>query len=135
MRQVNRVMNLVLADYLKLTGILLLVIFLGSCGGSNSESVANSDGTPLTAAAILTWLPPTTYVDGSTLANLAKYKIYYGTSPDSLTNVILINNPGLTSYVIDGLPGKVTYYFAVTAIDSVGLESSLSNIASKYIEG
>jgi hypothetical protein len=39
--------------------------------------------------------------------------------------VILIDNPGLTTFVIDDLePG--TYYLAATAFNASGVESSLS---------
>ena len=35
-----------------------------------------------TGSATLSWLPPTTNIDGSPLTNLAGYKIYWGTSAD-----------------------------------------------------
>ena len=68
-------------------------------------------------------------------ADLAGYKIYYGTASDALDNVISISNPGLSAFVIKNLPGNTTYYFAITAVNSKAIESSLSSIVSKDIPG
>lgn len=84
-------------------------------------------------SATLTWLPPTQNEDGTPIVGLAGYRIQYGTSPGALTQMIQAANPGLTSYVVGDLaPG--TYYFAVKAYTSAGLESALSNVASKTIQ-
>ncbi len=85
-----------------------------------------------TGSADVSWAPPTTNTDGSTLTNLAGYTIYYGTSPGSLTQKVEITNVGLTDYLISGLSSG-TWYFAVTAYTSSGSQSSLSNVASKTI--
>jgi hypothetical protein len=83
-------------------------------------------------SATLTWLPPTEKTDGSPLTDLAGYKIYWGQSQDDLSNSVTIENPGVTAYVLDGLL-PATWYFAATAVDSEGMESSFSNVASKTI--
>ena len=80
----------------------------------------------------VSWTPPTTNTDGSTLTNLAGYNIYYGTSPNALNQQVQVTNVGVTNYVINGLTTG-TWYFAVTAYTSTGTESSLSNVASKTI--
>ena len=80
----------------------------------------------------VSWTPPTTNTDGSTLTNLAGYNIYYGTSPNALNQQVQVSNVGVTNYVISGLTSG-TWYFAVTAYTSTGTESSLSNVASKTI--
>lgn len=80
----------------------------------------------------VSWTPPTTNTDGSTLTNLAGYNIYYGTSPNALSQQVQVSNVGVTNYVISGLTTG-TWYFAVTAYTSTGTESALSNIASKTI--
>ncbi len=85
-----------------------------------------------TGSADISWTPPTTNTDGSTLTNLAGYTIYYGTSPGSLTQTVQLTNIGLTNYVVSGLASG-TWYFAVTAYTSSGSRSSLSNMASKTI--
>jgi hypothetical protein len=83
-------------------------------------------------AATLSWTPPTANADGSVLRNLAGYRIIYGTSASSLNRTIELNNPGLSSYVIEGL-SPATYYFAVSAYSSTGAESTRSNVASKTV--
>jgi len=106
----------------------------------NTNNVSNSNllsvsttAVNTTGAATLNWTPPTENTDDTTLTNLTGYKIHYGLSPSSLTNTITINNAGISSYVIDNLSSSRTYYFSVTAINSFNVESSYSNIASKYI--
>jgi hypothetical protein len=58
--------------------------------------------------------------------------VYWGTSQNNLSNVVTLNNPGLSSYVVDQLT-PATWYFALTALNSAGSESSQSNIASKQV--
>jgi hypothetical protein len=87
---------------------------------------------PQARAATLEWTVPTTATDGSTLANLAGYRIYYGKSVLSLTTVIEIRNPSVSTYVIEDLtPG--TYYFAVTAFTTHNHESERSNAGRKEV--
>ena len=44
-------------------------------------------------------MPPSENADGSVLTDLAGYRIYYGRNPDNLTQVVVLDNPGLTRYV------------------------------------
>jgi hypothetical protein len=74
----------------------------------------------------LDWHPPTENTDGTALTNLKGYKLHYGTKSKTYTDSIVINNPGVLSYVVDDLP-KGTYYFAMTAFNSAGAESDFSN--------
>jgi hypothetical protein len=103
--------------------------------GSASASLATFSiqvvGTA-TGSATLTWNPPTQNTDGSPLTNLAGYKVHWGTSQGNYTNSATINNPGLSSYVVDQLT-PATWYFALTAVNAAGAESSFSNIASKTV--
>jgi hypothetical protein len=86
-----------------------------------------------TGAATLSWTAPTQNTDGTTLTNLAGYRILYGLSASSLNQTVEVANPGLTTYVIENLsPG--TYYFAVRAYSSAGGESVNSNVASKVVQ-
>jgi hypothetical protein len=80
----------------------------------------------------LSWLPPTTNTNGTALTNLAGYKIYYGTSPSSLTQSVQITNPGMADYVIDNL-SPATWYFSLVSYNSADVESPLSAIVSKTI--
>jgi hypothetical protein len=89
-------------------------------------------GPAKTASATLTWAPPTINTDGSVLTNLASYKLYYGTNSANLINVATIANPTVTTSVIDKLTDG-TWYFAVTAVNSSGIESAYSNVQSKTV--
>jgi hypothetical protein len=84
----------------------------------------------------LSWDAPTTYRDGTPLdpvTDVAKYRIYYGTSSRTYTQVVDVVNPGTTTitHTLNLVPG--TYFFAVTDIDISGQESDYSNEASRTI--
>jgi len=91
------------------------------------------DPVPTTSNATLNWMPPTENTDGSALTDLVEYKIYYGTSPDAMTNEIANISIGLSTYVIENLQTNTTYFFSMTAVNSMGIESSFSNTLSAYI--
>ena len=82
-------------------------------------------------SATLTWTAPTQKDDGSALT-LAAYKIYFGASPTNLPSQITIEDPAMTTYMVDNLEPN-TYYFAVAAVSDDGLESELSNVASTVV--
>lgn len=75
----------------------------------------------IAADAILSW-------DANTESNLAGYKVYYGTSSGNYGAPADVGNQ--TSFTVTGLTGP-TYYFAVTAYDTSGVESGYSNEVSK----
>jgi len=83
------------------------------------------------ADASLSWTPPVTDANGSSLTDLGGYIVYYGTRPGSYTQGIDVGNT--TAYKIANLIPGTTYYFAVTAYDISGNESYYSNETSKYI--
>lgn len=80
----------------------------------------------------LSWTPPAENTDGSPLTNLGGYRIYFGKSQTTLDQVIAIDSPGITTYVIDNLSPS-TYYFAMSSINTHGIESELSQTLSKTI--
>ncbi len=83
-------------------------------------------------SAALAWDPPTQNTDGSALTNLKGYKIHYGTQSGQYDATVTVNNAGVTSYVIENLaPG--TYFFAISAITTSGVESEMSAEADKTI--
>lgn len=83
-------------------------------------------------SATLSWTPPTQNTDGSALTDLAGYRIYWGTSSGNYDNSVTINNPGVTTYLVENLaPG--TYEFVSTALNSGGVESDYSNPATKTV--
>jgi hypothetical protein len=102
----------------------------GSSSGGGGSSSGGSSGTT-TGSASLSWTAPTTNSDGSPLADLSGYHIHYGSSADLLTSQIDVDS-STTSYMVNNLIAG-TWYFAVTAVNSIGLESDLSNTASKTI--
>jgi hypothetical protein len=63
--------------------------------------------------------------NASTDPTVVGYNLYYGTSPDSLTNVVSVGD--VTSAAISGLTEGVTYYFAANAYNAADQESPLSN--------
>ena len=87
---------------------------------------------PGNGTATLSWTPPTVREDGTPLNNLAGFKIYYGQDPNQLGEPpIVLDNAGLTTYMVDSLQEQTTWYFAVSAFDADGRESARSDTASK----
>lgn len=86
-----------------------------------------------TGSATLSWIPPTQNTDGSVLGNLAGYHIYYGTSPDNLDETANVTNAGLTRYVLSGLATQ-TWYFAMTAYNSAGVESGRTAVETLTVQ-
>ena len=82
--------------------------------------------------AALSWMAPTENSDGSPLTDLAGFVVLYGLSPTELTETIAIDNPSVTSYVVENLTSG-TWYFAVQASNSNGARGELSSVASKTI--
>ena len=112
-------------------------ITITASDGTNRTSLrafsiaVNAQGSS-TGSASLSWTPPTRTTSGSSLTNLAGYRIYYGTSPSSLSRTVQLSNAGLTRYVLNDL-SPATYYFSIRAYTSGGSESSGSNVVSKVV--
>ncbi|HLH54281.1 MAG TPA: fibronectin type III domain-containing protein [Verrucomicrobiae bacterium] len=62
--------------------------------------------------------------DASTDPSVVGYRLYEGTASQSYTNMVDVGDA--TTVTIPGLIPGTTYYFAVTAYDSSGLESPFS---------
>jgi hypothetical protein len=100
----------------------------GSLGPFSISVVAAATG-----SATLSWTAPTRNTDGSALTDLAGYWIYWGTTPGSRPNSVRIDNPGVTTYVIENLaPGD--YEFVATSFNDGGVQSRLSDTASLVIQ-
>jgi hypothetical protein len=82
--------------------------------------------------ATLSWDPPTDNADGSYPADLAGYRIYYGKSASRLDRTVVIDNPGLTRYMVENL-SPARWHFAMTSITTGGVESRRSRIVSKRV--
>jgi hypothetical protein len=84
--------------------------------------------------ATLSWTAPTMNTDNTPLTDLAGYRIYYGTDQAALYQEIPIDIPvSQLTHQITNLDSG-TYFFSVTARNSVGVESELSNVVSKTIQ-
>lgn len=93
--------------------LLIVGILFISLLGITSNSQAGQ--------ATLTW-------DANTEADLAGYKVYYGTSPSNYNTSVNVGN--VTTYS-QTLNDGATYYFAVSAYDTSNNESGYSNEVSK----
>jgi hypothetical protein len=87
---------------------------------------------PVAGTATVLWMPPTQNQDGTPLTNLAGFHIYYGNDPSTLAQMTVVTNPTLSSYQLANLAAG-TWYFAVAAYTSDGVESALSDVVSKTI--
>jgi hypothetical protein len=97
-------------------------------GRSQSDTIIINRESGGTGSVTLSWLPPTERTDGTPLDNLAGYKISFGRMSKVYDYTVTIDNPGLATYVVENLkPGS--WYFAITAYDTEGLESEFSNEA------
>ena len=104
---------------------MIIAIFAG-CG---SVEVIGPP-TTATGSVSLAWDVPTTYNDGTPATGMVGFKIYYGTSSRMYTHIIDVKN--MSSHTINSL-FHGTYYFAITAYDSSGIESDYSTELSKTI--
>ena len=128
-----------LATLIRVPAILAACALLGACtsGGSISPPTAgsNTPGTGVSqgsGSATLSWEAPTTNVDGTALVDLAGYYIDYGSDAQNPSDRITVATVGIQTYVIDNLaPG--TYYFAVTAYTTNGVEGVPSATVSKTV--
>jgi hypothetical protein len=82
--------------------------------------------------ATVSWVPPSTYTDGSTGLVLGGYRIQYGLNSADLSEGVYLQEPAATSWVSPTLTAG-QWFFAVRAFTPQGLESPLSNVASKTL--
>ncbi len=113
-------------------------------GAYSNITVSVSDGTANAAlaafsitvsdvgngSATLSWTPPTQNSDGSTLTNLAGFQVRYGRTAGDLNQTVSLDNPSINRYVVENL-STGTWYFAVVAVNSAGVASSLSYTRNK----
>jgi hypothetical protein len=81
---------------------------------------------------LLSWQPPVEREDGTPLTELAGFRVEFGMNPEALDSEVTLDNPGLTSYLVEGLT-EGTWYFVVRALDTEGRISAPSGMASKTI--
>jgi hypothetical protein len=113
-------------------GITISVVAGTTKAALPAFSIVVTDGNPQSNVT-LSWQAPTENADGSTLVDLKGYKVHYGSASKTYSDTIQVANAGLTTYVVQNLAtGK--YYFAVTAYNSAGQESSLSPEVSTQVD-
>ncbi|NNC77143.1 MAG: fibronectin type III domain-containing protein, partial [Woeseiaceae bacterium] len=67
-----------------------------------------------------------------TLTDLDGYRLYWGTTPGTYPNTVTIDNPSVTTYLVENLaPG--TYQFVATSFNTAGVESDYSSPATKIV--
>jgi len=115
-------------------GVYTGITIVASDGRNSAALPAFEVSVTQTASGMVTlsWMPPTRNNDGSPLKDLAGYRIYLGRNPDSLSRVIVLNNPGLTRHVVDNL-SPATWHFAMTSFNRKGQESKRSATVSKQV--
>ncbi|MEO0971999.1 MAG: putative Ig domain-containing protein [Pseudomonadota bacterium] len=128
------------ANFSSTTGTLSGTPLEADVGTYSNIVISVSDGTDTAALAAFTlevtsagelsvtldWNPPTENTDDSGLTDLTSYRIYVGVEPGNYTDQVEVDNPGLSSFVVERMDAG-TYYFAITAVNSLGIESDFSN--------
>lgn len=82
----------------------------------------------------ISWNAPTLYADGTTIGpgEIGGFRVYQGTSLNNLSVVVDVNNPNTLSFQFTSLVSG-SYFFAITAYNSAGVESSLSGTVNVNI--
>lgn len=101
--------------YTRLSVAILLLVSLLNSGEAKGQIVPNSYN------ASLAW---DAHIDSTVTA----YRVYYGTVSENYTTSINVENQ--TTVTIPNLESGIVYFFAITAINSSGLESGISNQVS-----
>ena len=114
-----------------LFGLVIVVaagVALGGCtGGGGGESTPPAAQAPAaTASLTFQW-------DPVAVSDLAGYKIYRSTTAGTYGSPIATLSASTTTYQMTNLTKGVTYFFAVSAYDANGNESSFSNEQSRTI--
>ncbi len=79
------------------------------------------------------WLPPTMNVDGTPLIDLQGHKLYYWDVNPYVSTAIVIDGPGLSSYVVEGFPTGL-WMLAMVAYNIDGFESAKSEVLPVFIQ-
>jgi len=122
---------------IRLSALVALSLYFVACGGPGTMPVESPTATPNQVpvgfgTASLSWTAVTTDTSGTPLTDVAGYKIFYGSSPDELNTSIPVADPSATSYLVANLTSG-TWYFAVAAYTTGGVDGMRSNVATKTI--
>jgi len=111
---------------------ILLALTAVACSQVNPGAPGAATSQSATGSATLNWSPVTQNTDGTILTDLAGYTVYYGASPDALNTAVVLSDPSQTTYIVAPLTAG-TWYFAVSAYTTKGIQGELSNVAAKTI--
>ena len=114
----------------------------GTKGASGSQTLSTIKATTSyaltcswsTGSAVVRWTAPTANTNGSTLTNLAGYRVYYGTSSSSFPQSVTVNDVTALNATVSPLAAG-TWYFKVRTLNANQVESTDSNVASKSVAG
>ena len=95
-------------------------------GITRSVNVTLTLNVVATSSATLTW-------NTNSESDLAGYKVYRATASGAYGSPIATLQGNVLNYVATGLQSRTTYFFVVTAYDTTGNESAVSNEVSKSI--
>ncbi len=104
------------------TGLLVCIGFLALLHNPGQARGVIASGQ---YGAALIWNP-------SSSPGVVGYRFYYGTASGNYTSSVVLGN--VTTNAVSSLTSGVTYFFAVTAYDTNGLESGFSN-ESSFVPG
>jgi hypothetical protein len=110
---------------LRLCAGLAIAVTLSGCGIGRSGVLD------------LSWTAPTQNTDGSPVADITSYRVYYGTTPSPCpggTYITVSNPPGgagqkVTTRLTKLAVGEL-YYVSIAAVTSSGVQSTCSTAAS-----
>lgn len=97
-----------------------------SASSSSSSSAQSTSANGVT----LNWKAPARNTDGSMANDIKGYVVHYGTDSANLDQRLVINSHTQLSAAIPGLVRGKTYYLAVASINSLDVESELSDIVA-----
>lgn len=115
---------------------LLISLLLSAC--STGENFTEDTGGGLAQGAAqgvaLSWIAPAEREDGTpiSMAEIAGYRVYYGTSEGVYPNEVDISDGNTMQATLSNLAAG-TYYMVVTTYDVDGRESAFSDMVTRNI--
>lgn len=105
--------------------ILALILPLVACSGNSADSAGAG---PDLNTPVLSWVAPAEREDGSglSLSEIARFRVYYGTSSGDYSDTIDINDNTAVQMALANIPSG-TFFITITAVDTDGLESTFSS--------
>jgi hypothetical protein len=126
--------------YTLLVGGVVFAACIATLGGLYLMRDSAVDGDSVVAGVLdASWTAPTTNTDGSSLTDVASYRVYYSTTapPCPSGHVLTVASSSArpaphqtVSVRLTGLTMGQLYYVAVTAVNSRGVQSGCSITAS-----